>query len=1098
MLIETTKASGFSMVCKKTLWSGFPEWLLKTNFSFLQGASHPKALLETALSLGYSSVCVNDFDGMYGAARAFNDLKAIGRHKETSLKLNYGAEIHLQEDHEQPLLRQQTLVLNAFSWEGYKNLCRILSFSHRQSKDRAYLSMPDLLKHNLKDLFAIVPMRGGLNYFSENPEDLLDLKEALQGDLYLALTRTFNQFSDSKISLSQQLSEKYDIRQIFAQDVFFCHRSEKAFHDLLTAIKQNQRVDQCLKFHFPNGERSLHSELFLRKAYGGFSNAEKTLSLMHELNERAQFCLSELKYQYPREFLPKGETSQSFLEKQTWKGARRHYGAHIPTQVAHSLARELDLVEELEFADYFLTVWDIVQWARSQNILCQGRGSAANSAVCFALGITSCDPSLFDLLFERFISKERGDPPDIDVDFEHERREEVMQYIYRRYGRKKAAMVANVITFRSKGALRAVGKAMGVPEPLQKQVSGLCKTVAFRRESLVKVLEETQKTEVSAELPSFFSWRLWGEFATRLYGYPRHLGLHSGGFIISQHEIDDLVPQEPASMVNRTVIQWCKDDIEELGFFKIDCLSLGMLTALRKCFDLVKQHYGHDLSFHSLPEEDPATYRMIQKADTVGVFQIESRAQMSMLPRLKPRTFYDLVIEIAIIRPGPIQGKVIHPYLKRRNGLEKITYPSPEVQKLLSKTLGVIIFQEQLMRIAITLGDFTPGEANELRKHIGAWNAKAFNRDLHPYVEKLIRGLKQKNIDPEFTKQMIGQMKGFAEYGFPESHAISFAFIAYASCYLKCHYPAAFFASVLNSQPMGFYSPHALLQAAKRADVPVLPLDVNRSNWDHQLEETTVKEGRPKVFGIRLGFRLVSGLSRGAVEQLEKERECNGVWHSLDHFFARTQLFRDDYSALAAANAFHSLGVERFDALWRAEAVPFRELLDADERELQWKSKNLFQKSQLDFKAMGTTLETHPVKVLRDFYWSYEIKQELISKSRELELVKTNAHVHSFGLILVKQAPPSAKGMVFLTLEDETGFINLAFSPQVYRKFYKLIEGSGFLCVSGRLQKASNYHSILVSQVHKGRHKTIKALNPSEAAVPSNDRGLNIRPRNYY
>lgn len=1080
----------------------YHEWLCKTNFSFLKGASHPLSLLQTAVTFAYDSLCVNDFDGAYGLARTYNDLQNIRRRTGKNIKLNYGAEVHLRKDHDQPLLKQATVALNAISWEGYRNLCQILSLSHRDSKNEAFLSVEVLLQQNLKDLFVIVPMRGGLDYFVQNSLDLATLKEATHNQVYLALSKTFHRSTDIKARDVYRLAEQFQLGCLFSQDIFFCHRSDKAFHDVLTAIQQNRKVEESLAYFFPNGERSFHSKDQLHAMFRAYPHFNRNLQLMAELNEKSQFCLSQIKYQYPKEFIPEGFTAQTYLEKVTWDGARQRYGAHLSPQVVSSLARELDIIEELGFADYFLTVWDIVAWARSQDILCQGRGSAANSSVCYVLGVTSCDPSLFDLLFERFVSKERGDPPDIDVDFEHERREEVIQYIYRRYGRKKAAMVANVICFQTKGAMRAVGKAFGLSESILKKAADISSTVMFRREGFGDLFNELRRTQPNLKTPPHFSWNYWQLFAERIRGYPRHIGLHSGGFIISQHEIDSLVPQEPATMEGRTVIQWAKDDIEELGFFKIDCLALGMLTALRKCFQQLREVYGVDLSMYSIPQDDLPTYAMIQKADTVGVFQIESRAQMSMLPRLKPKCFYDLVIEIAIIRPGPIQGKVIHPYLKRRDGTEPVTYPTESMKDVLAKTLGIILFQEQLMRIAIVLGDFTPGEANELRKHIGAWNSKAFNRDLNQYIEKLLQGLKKKNIDPAFTEQMIAQMRGFAHYGFPESHSISFAFIAYASCYLKCHYPAAFFMAVLNSQPMGFYSPHALLQAARRQKIVILPITVNDSQWDHQLEELpskeSAKEFRPKIFAIRLGFRLISGLSRKAVDHLVEVRNQEGPWKDFRHFLQTTSIYRDDYSAMAAANAFQCLGLNRFDALWKAEAVPFKDLVDVEERTIRWKDKDVFQMSQLDFQAFGTTLETHPVKVLRQSYWCYGLKKENISSALQLEDLKSNRMVSIFGMALVRQAPPSAKGMVFFTLEDETGFINLAFAPQVYKKFYHLIERSGFLCVSGKLQKAGKYHSILVSVVHPEERSKITALHVREQKTWSHTPSLKTNPRNYY
>ncbi|MCJ8277703.1 MAG: error-prone DNA polymerase [Bdellovibrionales bacterium] len=1074
----------------------FHEWLCKTNFSFLMGASHPAQIVNTANELDYSSICINDFDGMYGVARSYNDLNYLKKDNEVKMKLNYGAEIHLQRDHNLPILKQNTIVLNALSWEGYKNINKILTAAHLESKDEAFITASDLTKYSLKDVFCILPMRGLINPSIQNIKTIRLLKEIFDKDLYLAKTKTFNHHIDKNLKRVNFFSKKLSVETIFSQDVFMHHRSEKSFHDLLMAIKHNMVVGDSQKFFFPNGELSLHTKDSLLKTYSRFRGYKKTLMLMSELNERAQFCLSELKYQYPKEFIPKEHTAQSFLELKTWEGAKSRYNGHIPTTVVTIISKELDLIEELGFADYFLTVWDIVAWARSQGILCQGRGSAANSSVCYSLGITSCDPSLFDLLFERFVSKERGDPPDIDVDFEHERREEVLQYIYRRYGRKKASMVANVITFRTKGALRAVGKAFGLNDDSLKVASNISSTVAFRREGIAAVVKETKKNMWGVKVPENFSWENWITLSSKLHGFPRHLGLHSGGFVISQNDISSLVPTEPATMEGRTVIQWCKDDIEELGFFKIDCLALGMLTAVRKCFEYVKECYDIDLDLYNLPQEDPATYSMIQKADTVGVFQIESRAQMSMLPRLKPKTFYDLVIEIAIIRPGPIQGKVIHPFLERRNGLKPVIYPSAEMESVLSKTLGVIIFQEQLMRIAIALGDFTPGEANELRKHIGAWNSKAFNRDLNPYITKLIKGLKSKGISQSFIKQMVEQMRGFAHYGFPESHAISFAFIAYASCYLKCHFPAAFFTSVLNSQPMGFYSPHSLLQAARQKGIKVLPLSVNHSGWDHTLEEVGRKEGRPKSFGIRLGFRIVKGLSERAVKNVLDVRNSSGLWDSINDFIQKTEINRVDYSAFAAANAFSCFGIERFDALWKVEAIPYLDLIDTEERKLKWKKKDEFQTSQLDFKATGTTLESHPAQLIKEKKWCYSIKKQLISTAASLERIKRNAFVHVFGMVIVKQAPPSAKGMVFITMEDETGFINLAFTPDIYRKFYKIIESSGYLCITGKLQKASNYHSILVTNCHHAIEAKIDSIAGQSHKSKLGIKG--VKPRNYY
>ncbi len=1077
----------------------YHEWLCKTNFSFLMGASHPKELVRSSIALGYQSLCVNDMDGVYGLARAFNDLKHIkSTEAATSLKLHYGAEIHLREDHEIPLLQQQTLCLNVKTKRGYRNLNRILSQAHLKSKDRSFVSMEELLSAELEDVFCVVPMRGGFELLFNRPDFALKLKEKLKGDLYFAVTQTFNNYDNRHIANVYELSKKTNASVLFSQDLFMAHRSQKSFHDVLMAIRSNKKIEDSISHHMPNGERSLHSKKALYELYKGFPKFESTIQIMKDLSDASPFCLSELRYEYPKEWIPEGFTAQTYLEDVTWKGLKQIYSSLSP-RIVDLIAKELKLIDDLKFADYFLTVWDIVSWARSQNILCQGRGSAANSAVCFALGITSCDPTLFDLLFERFISKERGDPPDIDIDFEHERREEVIQYIYRRYGRARAAMVANVITFKKKGAVRAVGKVFGVDEAKLKWASDHFHSPRFRGEALEQTFLSLEKTSPSRDLP----WALWREFSVRLKGFPRHLGLHSGGFIISQDPIEELVAQEPATMPGRTVIQWAKDDIEELGFFKIDCLALGMLTALRKAFSSIEQCYGERLRLHEIPQEDPATYSMIQKAKTEGTFQIESRAQMSMLPRLKPRTFYDLVIEIAIIRPGPIQGKVIHPYLRRRDGLEPVTYPDPSVRSILSKTLGVIIFQEQLMRLAIALGDFTPGEADGLRKQIGAWNSKSFDRNLDGHLNKLLSGMKRRGIKQSFIDQTVEHMKGFAHYGFPESHSISFAFIAYASCYLKCHYPAVFYTSILNSQPMGFYSPHALLQSAKRDGVEVLPISVNHSYWDHTLEKIEEASAqKPARYAIRMGFRLIMNVSKKAMEKLTKEREERGVWSDFESFAKNTSLFRDEYTALAASNAFACLGLDRFEALWRAEAVPFKELLDVEERKLKWRELNSLETAQLDFQSTGVSVEIHPVEQLRERFWCYGLKKEALTLSRDLTDASAKKPVSVFGLVLVRQAPPSAKGMVFYTLEDETGFLNLALSPQVYHKFSETLDRSGFLCVTGQLQKAGvNYCSILVSEVHEEEPTKIqqfrKAHPTTRQQSQSSSPQIVPQPRNF-
>ena len=1043
-------------------FENFSEWLCKTNFSFLQGASHPVDLVERANALGYESLCINDFDGGYGLARCYRELdylKKQGQHKK--LKLNYAAEIHLGIDHHLPVLLQNTLVLVARDSAGYTNLNRILSYAHRVGKNNANVPLSYLLNADIAGIFAIQPMRG-LIRSQDNATPYAELKGLFKGDYYLAISRHLHPVEDQWIKPTLKIAKQHALPWLITQDVFFHQRAQKPMSDLLQAVRTNRVLDDCQAYFFPNSERCLHSAKSLARLYQSIPGYQQALVISKELNQSCVFDLDQLHYHYPKEMIPEGLDAQSYLCQLVELGIRDRFGEHLSEKVRSQIDHELGLIEQLNFADYFLTVWDIVRWARAQQILCQGRGSAANSVVCYVLGITSVNPNQFDLLFERFVSMERGDPPDIDVDFEHERREEVIQYIYQSYGRDRAAMVANVVTFRGKGALRAAGKALGVNDQLLSQVSKIASSRYFRgtgTENIVLAL----KGDYEKDNPQgkSISWKLWMQLSERLHGFPRHLGIHSGGFMLADKSLNCLLAQEPATMEGRSVIQWCKEDIEALGFFKIDVLSLGMLSAIRKCFDYIDHYYGKRMTLHEVPDDDQPTYKMIQKAETVGTFQIESRAQMSMLPRLKPACFYDLVIEVAIIRPGPIQGKVIHPYLARRDGLEPITYPDKRLEPILKRTLGIAIFQEQAMRIAIAVGNFTAGEANELRKKIGAWGIKDFNRDLNPILQKLEKGMKANGIQPEFAEQILGQMKGFAEYGFPESHAVSFSLIAYASCFLKCHYPAAFYISVLNSQPMGFYSPHALLQSAKREGVRLLPLDLNRSDWDHKLERTDRRSG----YAIRLGLRLINGFSKTSAELLLDIREQSGGWQSFEDFIDATQLPRDDMTALAATDIFKLLGHERSDALWQAEAAPYLTTVDFQEESIHWPSEADLERIQKDFRAFKTSLYDHPVSIVKKQQWSYLLDVNKLKLSSDLIDVKADTDVFVFGMVLVKQSPGSAKGMVFVTMEDEKGFLNLAFTPQVYTRFYRQIDQQPYLCVVGKLQRVNESHSILVKRV---------------------------------
>ncbi len=1059
------------------------EWICHTNFSFLLGASHPGELVHRAVESGYQSLGITDYDGVYGIARAYRaleDLKEMD--SRISIKLHYGAEIHFEKDHDLPVYFQNTIILYAQTHRGYFNLCQLLSYSHRDGKEYANVPLDFLLSAPVDDLVAIQPMRGLIRRKEGESQSNLakrfaDLKDHFSGKLYFAISRHLNEVEDKWIEPTLKLARHLGAPVIPSQDVFFATRKCKDISDLLHAIRHNKTLDEIPEHLFVNSRRCLHSLSALQKIYKDIPGFAQACRNSAELAEIFNFDLHELTYHYPKEMIPDDLTPQSYLEHLVWKMAHEKFGDHLPNKMSDLLHHELSLVNHLNFADYFLTVWDIVAWARSQGILCQGRGSAANSAICFVLGITAINPDKFDLLFERFISVERGDPPDIDVDFENGRREEVIQYIYARYGRKKAAMVSNVITFKSRGAMRFTGKALGIPERLIDRASKLRRNINFRStqisETIAGVQQEcTQNGDMTAISQRL--WKLWADLSERILFFPKYLGIHSGGFMLAEKEIDWLVPQEPATMDGRTVIQWCKEDIEALGFFKIDILALGMLTAIRKCLEMIRHYYNQSLTLSTIPEDDSETYAMIQRADTTGVFQIESTAQMSSLPTLQPANFYDLVVQVAIIRPGPILAGVKHPYLRRRNGLEPVTYAHPKLEPILKRTYGTIIFQEQLMRVAMAIGNFSPGEANEIRKNIGSFTA---NGKIGQWVGKLTQGMMDNGIEESFIREVMQQIKGFSSYGFPESHAASFALLAYASCYLKCHYPAAFFTALLNSQPLGFYQPDTLIKTARLAKVQVLPISIIHSDWDALLERVDSK-GDSVEYGIRLGFSLVVGISKvGAKELVEKRKQVRG-WKTLEAFLEDSPLSRTDLTALAAANAFLSFGIDRKSAIWMAEAAPFKtsqppagypepfvpETIETEEL-VHFSLENEIETVEADYRAAGTSLGRHLTRLIREQAWVYYVPVEQVITSNRLPEMTPNRSITVFGMILVRQSPGTAKKMLFITLEDEYGTIQLVIKPHIYARYSHIIEHQSFLCIHGKLQVNGNAYSLLVSQV---------------------------------
>ncbi|MEX0978811.1 MAG: error-prone DNA polymerase, partial [Pirellulales bacterium] len=795
---------------------------------------------------------------------------------------------------------------------------------------------------------------------------------------------------------------------------------------------------------FPNAERYMKSRGEMSER---FAHAPGAIARTLEIAERSTFSLDELRYEYPEELAPHGQTPLEYLARLAWSGARKRYPRGIPDKVRALVEHELKLIAELRYEAYFLTVFDLVRFARRRGILCQGRGSAANSAVCYCLGVTAVDPDRLEVLFERFVSRERNEAPDIDIDFEHERREEVLQYLYDKYGRERSGMTAEVITYRPRSAVRDVGKALGLSLD---RVDALAKSLEGHH------LDEhlTQRCRDAPVDPDSLLGARLITLVGQLVGFPRQLGQHVGGMVMTAGPLCEMVPIENAAMDDRTVIEWDKDDLDELGILKVDCLSLGMLTAIRKCFALVKEHAGRELSLASIPEGDRDVYRMIGRADTMGVFQIESRAQMSMLPRLRPRTFYDLVIEVAIVRPGPIQGNMVHPYLRRRTGQEPVTYPNDEIREVLKRTLGVPLFQEQAMRLAVVAAGFTPGEADQLRRAMGAWRRPGI---IEQFRQKLLDGMQARGLSREFAEGVFRQISGFGEYGFPESHAASFALLVYVSAWLKHYYPAAFTAALLNSQPMGFYAPAQLVRDAREHGVEVRAVDVGASRWDCTLEDGA----------LRLGLRFVGGLSETSAGVIERARD-DGVFAGWDDFMRRTRLSRAVVSRLAAADAFASLALDRRSALWRALAeekkprvLPlFETLAPDDEPPVPLPRLEMQEEVLADYRTNGLSLKAHPMQFVRE-----KLDRLGIVPARGLAVHPRNRHVRVAGIVLVRQRPSTAKGITFVTLEDETGTTNLIIRQDVWEKFYRVARTAAAFLAQGRLQREDGVIHVLVTKL---------------------------------
>ncbi|WP_209894456.1 error-prone DNA polymerase [Rhizobium leguminosarum] len=971
----------------------YAELQVTSHFSFLRGASGCDELFATAKALGIEALGIVDRDSLAGMVRAWEAAK------ETGVRLVVGCRLDLSDG--------MSVLVYPTDRAAYSRLCRLLSLGkERGGKGNCVLDLTDVAVYAEGLLAILIP---------DEADDLCavhlrKIKEIFGDRAYMALTLRRRPNDQLRLHELNTLAIRQKVRTVVTNDVLFHEPGRRQLQDVVTCIRHRTTIDQAGFLRERHADRFLKPPEEMHRLFGRYPEA---LARTREIVDRCRFEMNDLTYQYPEEAIIPGLTAQQSLEKFTWEGVRDRYPEGVPDDVVKTLNHELDLIRRLDYAPYFLTVYSIVRFARSQHILCQGRGSAANSAVCYVLGITAIDPAANDLLFERFISAERNEPPDIDVDFEHARREEVIQWIYKTYGRQKAALCATVTRYRAKGALRDVGKVLGPPEDM---ITALSAGVwGWSKEGVGK----KQVSELNLNM-SDRRLRLTWELAQQLMGAPRHLGQHPGGFVLTNDRLDELVPIEQARMEDRQTIEWDKDDIEALKFMKVDVLALGMLTCMARSFAFLEEHKGVTLDLATIEPEDPPTYAMIRKADTLGTFQIESRAQMSMLPRLKPQTYYDLVIQVAIVRPGPIQGDMVHPYLRRREGKEAVVYPKPELEAVLGKTLGVPLFQESAMKVAIVCAGFTAGEADALRRSMATFK---FTGGVSKFKDKLVQGMVKNGYTEEFAEKTFSQLEGFGSYGFPESHAASFALIAYASAFVKCHYPDVFCAALINAQPMGFYAPAQIVTDARAHGVTIRPVCINHSRWDCTLEEISGTDDH----AVRLGMRLVKGLPE------------------------------QDAAKIAVAR-----GDEPFvsiDDMWRRAGVPLPLFAAAADRERaviaeqQEPDVTLRQMTEganvvEDYGHTGVTLRAHPVSFLRE-----DLTRRNIVTCAEATSARDGRWLMTSGLVLVRQKPGSAKGVMFMTIEDETGVANIVVWPSLFEKQRRVVLGSAMMAINGKIQR---------------------------------------------
>ncbi|HEX8592985.1 MAG TPA: error-prone DNA polymerase [Pseudomonas sp.] len=1004
-----------------------------SNFSFQRGASSAQELFQKARQHGYQALAITDECTLAGIVRAWQAAK------NTGVPLIIGSEISITEGPE--------VVLLVENLSGYQALCRLITVARRRAKKGEYLSLREdfdlsvsgllvLWVPNL-DLPAATLKAHGQWLASRFPETA-----------WLAVELHRGPDDQQRLAALQALAREVKVPLVASGDVHMHARGRRALQDTMTAIRHHTTVAEAGHRLFANGERYLRPCSVLVELYPEHLLAQTLL-----IAARCTFDLSQLRYEYPHELVPPEHSAGSWLREMTEQGARKRWPQGLKPQTRVQIEKELQLIGEMKFESYFLTVHDIVRFARSRDILCQGRGSAANSVVCFALGITELNPENSNLLFERFISKERNEPPDIDVDFEHERREEVLQYVFQRYGRGRAALTAVASTYHGTGAVRDVAKVLGLPPD---QINGLAD--CFSRWS--DEMPPPERLRESGFDPDAPILRRVLALTDTLIGFPRHLSQHPGGFVISEHPLQTLVPVENAAMAERTIIQWDKNDLDLVGLLKVDILALGMLSALRRTFDLVRRYRGNDWTLATLPTEDPATYEMISRADTVGVFQIESRAQMAMLPRLKPKTFYDLVIEVAIVRPGPIQGDMVHPFLRRRNGEEPITYP-PKLEKVFKRTLGVPLFQEQVMEVAIIAADYTPGEADELRRAMAAWKRHG---GLEPHRLRLAERMQANGYEQEFITRIFEQIRGFGSYGFPESHAASFALLTYASCWLKCHEPAAFACALINSWPMGFYSPDQILQDARRHRIEIRPVDVRYSCWDCSLEPVDHQE-RNRTLAIRMGMRMIRGFREEDARRIESA-SVNGAFVDATDLSRRAALANRALEALADAGALRGLIGHRHRARWEIAGVQeqrplFGPELSDDEPQIALSLPTVAQDLVADYAMTGTTLGPHPLAMLRR-----QLAAKRFYSAQDLQNLEHGRTISVAGLVVGRQRPGTASGVTFVTLEDEFGMINVVVWLALAQRQRKILVGSQLMQVFGRLESQKGVRHVIAQRLY--------------------------------